>query len=67
MISPYLFHLGLSEVGEKIYHEKPADLDRMFEALEEERVVVWNGWDMKDISYTVEVMKKYGRNIMFYG
>jgi len=27
---------------------------------------VWNGWDQKDILYTVDVMKKYGRNLLFY-
>jgi hypothetical protein len=38
----------------------------MFDQLDEERILVWNGWDQKDILYTVEVMKRYGRNIMFY-
>lgn len=27
---------------------------------------MWNGWDQKDILYTVDVMKKYGRNLLFY-
>ena len=66
LINPYIFHLGISEVGSKILHEKPTDLDSMFAQLEEEKVLVWNGWDQKDILYTVDVMKKYGRNILFY-
>jgi hypothetical protein len=66
LISPYLFHLTLSEVGDKIYHERPGDLDRMFAKLEEEKVIVWNNWDQKDICYTLEVMKQYGSNVLFY-
>lgn len=66
LISPYLFHLSLSEVGDKIYHERPGDLDRMIGKLEEEKVVVWNNWDQRDICYTLEVMKQYGSNVLFY-
>lgn len=34
LINPYIFHLGISEVGSKILHEKPTDLDGMFAQLE---------------------------------
>lgn len=34
LINPYIFHLGISEVGSKILHEKPTDLDSMFGQLE---------------------------------
>lgn len=34
--------------------------------LEAERVLVWDNWDQKDITYTLDIMKKYGKKILFY-
>lgn len=28
--------------------------------------MVWNGWDQKDITYTIDILKKYGQNVMLY-
>lgn len=61
-----MFNYTLSDVADKILHEKPSNLERMIDQLEEERILVWNGWDQKDISYTIEILKKYGKKILFY-
>jgi hypothetical protein len=28
--------------------------------------MVWNGWDQKDITYTIDILKKYGKNVLLY-
>lgn len=38
----------------------------MIDQLDEEGVLVWDGWDQKDISYTVDILQKYGKKIMLY-
>jgi hypothetical protein len=53
-------------VGDKILHEKPSSLEKMMDQLEAEKVMVWNGWDQKDIIYTIDILKKYGRNVLLY-
>lgn len=29
-------------------------------------MLVWNGWDQKDVTYTVDILRKYGQNVMLY-
>ena len=38
----------------------------MFQQLAQEKLLVWNGWEHKDIAYTIDIMKLYGKNILFY-
>jgi len=28
--------------------------------------LVWNGWDQKDTTYTIDILKRYGKKILFY-
>jgi hypothetical protein len=28
--------------------------------------MVWDSWDQKDITYTIDIMKKYGKKVLFY-
>jgi hypothetical protein len=53
LINPYLFSLHLGEVSDKILHERPVNLEKMINQLEKERILVLNGWDQRDIIYSL--------------
>ena len=38
----------------------------MMDRLDEEGVLVWDGWEQADISYALDIMRRYGRRVMFY-
>lgn len=53
-------------MGEKIVHDKPNNIERMMDRLDEEGVLVWDGWEQLDICYTLDIMRRYGRRVMLY-
>ena len=44
LTNPYLFNFSLGQVGDKILHDKPNSIERMMDRLDQEQVVVWDGW-----------------------